>query len=62
MPLQAHIREEAVLRQADTAIRDMVLTAAARMTGAMESSESDRRLYDKFIENTVRQNELQNGE
>ena len=58
----ARKEKEAVLRQADTAIRDIVLTAAARMTGAMESSESDRRLYDKFIENTVGQNELQNGE
>lgn len=38
-----------ILRKAQMEVRDMVVTAAAKVAGAKESEENDRRLYDQFI-------------
>ena len=42
----------AAMQQADAAVRDMVVTAAARMVAMKDAKESDRALYDKFLAET----------
>ena len=39
----------AVMQQADAEVRDMVVTAAARMVAEKNGTSSDRALYDKFL-------------
>lgn len=46
----AEAEKEATLRQADAQVRDLVVAAVARMAGMAEDAESDRALYDKFLE------------
>lgn len=41
--------KSAMLKQADTEIRSMVLTAAAKMAGETSGSENDKKLYDRFL-------------
>lgn len=38
-----------IMQQAEAAVRDMAVTAAARMTGEKEGPQSDRALYDEFL-------------
>ena len=44
--------QAAAMQQADAAVRDMVVTAAARMVAMKDAKESDRALYDKFLAET----------
>ena len=37
------------MQQAETAVRDMVVTAAARVAGEKEGTDNDRTLYDEFL-------------
>ena len=48
----AENEKAAAMQQADAAVRDMVVTAAARMVAMKEAKESDRALYDKFLAET----------
>ena len=48
----AEIEKAAAMQQADAAVRDMVVTAAARMVAMKDAKESDRALYDKFLAET----------
>ena len=48
----AENEKAAALQQADAAVRDMVVTAAARMVAMKDANESDRALYDKFLAET----------
>ena len=48
----AENEKAAAMQQADAAVRDMVVTAAARMVAMMDAKESDRALYDKFLAET----------
>ncbi len=45
----AEKERDAVMQQADSQIREMVLTAAAKMAGGADGSENDKRLYDAFL-------------
>ena len=45
----AENEKAAAMQQADAAVRDMVVTAAARMVAMKDAKESDRALYDKFL-------------
>lgn len=45
----AEKEKQAILQQADGAVRDMVITAAAKVAGGADSPESDRALYDRFL-------------
>lgn len=45
----AEKERDAVMQQADAQIREMVLTAAAKMAGGADGSENDKRLYDAFL-------------
>ena len=38
-----------IMQQAETAVRDMVVTAAARVAGEKEGTDNDRALYDEFL-------------
>lgn len=38
-----------ILQEADSEIRDMVVTAAAKIVGASAGTENDSRLYDSFL-------------
>ena len=46
----AEKEKNAILEQADAEVRDMVLTAAAKMAGAAEGEDTDHALYDRFLE------------
>ena len=48
----AENEKAAAMQQADAAVRDMVVTAAARMVAMTDAKESDRALYDKFLAET----------
>ena len=48
----AETEKAAAMQQADAAVRDMVVTAAARMVAMKDAKESDRALYDKFLAET----------
>lgn len=48
----AENEKAAAMQQADAAVRDMVVTAAARMVAMKDGKESDRALYDKFLAET----------
>ncbi|MFR3319959.1 MAG: ATP synthase F0 subunit B [Lachnospiraceae bacterium] len=48
----AENEKAAAMQQADAAVRDMVVTAAARMVAMKDAKESDRALYDKFLAET----------
>ena len=48
----AENEKAAAMQQADAAVRDMVVTAAARMLAMKDAKESDRALYDKFLAET----------
>lgn len=48
----AENEKAAAMQQADAAVRDMVVTAAARMVARKDAKESDRALYDKFLAET----------
>ena len=48
----AENEKAAAMQQADAAVRDMVVTAAARMVAMKDAIESDRALYDKFLAET----------
>ena len=48
----AENEKAAAMQQADAAVRDMVVTAAARMVALKDAKESDRALYDKFLAET----------
>ena len=48
----AENEKAAAMLQADAAVRDMVVTAAARMVAMKDAKESDRALYDKFLAET----------
>lgn len=45
----AQAEKAAVMQQADAEVRDMVVTAAARMVAEKNGTSSDRALYDKFL-------------
>ena len=45
----AQAEKAAVMQQADAEVRDMVVTAAARMVAEKNGTNSDRALYDKFL-------------
>ena len=45
-------KADAENEKADAAVRDMVVTAAARMVAMKDAKESDRALYDKFLAET----------
>lgn len=51
-----------ILQQADDQIKEMVLTAAAKMVGKTESEASDSALYDRFIASANAADAAQNGE
>ena len=46
----AEAEKKAVLNQADAQLKDMIVAAAAKMAGVGEDADSDRKLYDRFIE------------
>lgn len=46
---EAETERSRILQKAQTEVRDMVVTAAAKVAGAKASEENDRRLYDQFI-------------
>lgn len=48
----AENEKAAAMQQADAAVRDMVVTAAARVVAMKDAKESDRALYDKFLAET----------
>ena len=48
----AENEKAAAMQQADAAVRDMVVTAAARMVAMKDAKESDSALYDKFLAET----------
>ena len=48
----AENEKAAAMQQADAAVRDMVVTAAARMVAMKDAKESDHALYDKFLAET----------
>ena len=48
----AENEKAAAMQQADAAVRDMVVTAAARMVAMKDAKESNRALYDKFLAET----------
>ena len=48
----AENEKAAAMQQADAAVRDMVVTSAARMVAMKDAKESDRALYDKFLAET----------
>ena len=48
----AENEKAAAMQQADAAVRDMVVMAAARMVAMKDAKESDRALYDKFLAET----------
>ena len=48
----AENEKAAAMQQADAAVRDMVVTAAARMVAMKGAKESDRALYDEFLAET----------
>ena len=48
----AENEKAAAMQQADAAVRDMVVTAAARMVAMKDAKESARALYDKFLAET----------
>ena len=48
----AENKKAAAMQQAGAAVRDMVVTAAARMVAMKDAKESDRALYDKFLAET----------
>ena len=48
----AENEKAAAMQQADAAVRDMVVTAAARMVAMKDAKDSDRALYDKFLAET----------
>ena len=48
----AENEKAAAMQQADAAVRDMVVTAAARMVAMKDAKESDLALYDKFLAET----------
>lgn len=45
----ARKEKSTMMKQADAQIREMVLSAAAKMAGEVVGSENDSRLYDKFL-------------
>lgn len=46
----AEAEKAAILQQADVAVKEMAIVAAARLVAGKENPESDRALYDKFLE------------
>ena len=48
----AENEKAAAMQQAEAAVRDMVVTAAARMVAMKDAKESDRALYDKVLAET----------
>lgn len=50
----AEIEKEKLIREAKEEIADLVVDAAAKISAANTGSESDRKLYDKFIEEVRR--------
>ncbi len=48
----AENEKAAAMQQADAAVRDMVVRAAARLVAMKDAKESDRALYDKFLAET----------
>ena len=49
---EAKDKADGIVEKADAAVRDMVVTAAARMVAMKDAKESDRALYDKFLAET----------
>ena len=45
----AEQEKKKIMQQAETAVRDMVVTAAARVAGEKEGTDNDRALYDEFL-------------
>lgn len=45
----ARKEKDAMMQQADSQIREMVLSAAAKMAGAADGADNDKRLYDAFL-------------
>lgn len=45
----AEAEKESILQQADVQLKDMVVTAAARIAGA-GGADADRALYDRFLD------------
>ena len=45
----ARKEKNAMMQQADAQIREMVITAAAKVAGEASGSDSDRKLYDAFL-------------
>ncbi len=41
----------AIIRQADSDVRNMVIRAAAKVSAKAANAENDRALYDRFLEN-----------
>lgn len=45
----AENEKKVIMQQADSAVKDLVVNAAAKMVGAAEDPESDRALYEQFL-------------
>lgn len=45
----AEQEKKKIMQQAENAVRDMVVTAAARVAGEKEGTDNDRALYDEFL-------------
>ena len=45
----AEKEKKVILQEADFAVKELVVSAAAKMVGAAEDPESDRALYDRFL-------------
>lgn len=53
----ARKEKQTILLQADAEIKDMVLAAAAKVAGAADGAANDRKLYDRFLETAVAENQ-----
>lgn len=45
----AEQEKKKIMQQAEDAVRDMVVTVAARVAGEKEGTDNDRALYDEFL-------------
>lgn len=47
--LDAENEKKVILQQADSAVRELAVNAAARMVGAADNAENDSALYEQFL-------------
>ncbi|MDO5345558.1 MAG: ATP synthase F0 subunit B [Lachnospiraceae bacterium] len=48
----AENEKRVIMQQADSAVKELVVNAAAKMVGAAQDAESDKALYDCFLKKT----------